>query len=735
MISVEEQIKETSGAQTEAAASPAPQRKGGARRSIFYGQIVAFLLGLALLVYVINRIGLQSIFDALGQIGLGLFTILVVSGMRHFIRAIALRTAVPPEHRRFNVWQALTTRLGGEAVSFLTFTGPVLGEATKAALLRKRVSLVTAAQALVVDNLLYNLSVALFIVCGACVMLVAYPLPQPAFYALLVIAVSASATLFGVVFALSRRVMPASAFIKWLIVKGFKRRALLARREHILRVEGHFYHFYRHRRGSFFLIIALDLLSHASSVFEVYITLHLLGFQPALAAPFVIESLTKVINFVFGFVPGTIGVYESGNVLILHTLGFAEATGLTLAIVRKAGIIFWTVIGLVILTSRAAPAAARRVVERHPRLHKAMDNLVFSNIAHRPARTLVSIFGVGIGVLLIIFTVGLGHGVLRERGRREASVGAEIMVRAAGTRGLSGSQPFTLPVAHAAELARIAGVRATAPIGQTYDKTETGTGNRIIDGINFDEYAALSGIHLTEGGPPTEGDVAIVDTEWQKDHHAHVGDTVTLFERPFRIVGVYEPPGGGRIKIPLSTMQEQKGQGGCSSVLVAAQNPAEQDAVAARIHQAFPDDQIIFTRDLPELYAAGVPALNVFINVIVAVAAAISMLVILLAMYTTVTERTRQIGILKALGMSNTMIAWVIEQEALLVSLLGVGTGLLLTFAARFALMRASSLTVEIEPRWILVSLGIGLLGGTIGALYPAMRAARQDAVDALSYE
>ena len=129
------------------------------------------------------------------------------------------------------------------------------------------------------------------------------------------------------------------------------------------------------------------------------------------------------------------------------------------------------------------------------------------------------------------------------------------------------------------------------------------------------------------------------------------------------------------------------------------------------------------------------PALNVFINVIVAVAAAISMLVILLAMYTTVTERTRQIGILKALGMSNTMIAWVIEQEALLVSVLGVGTGLLLTFGARFALMRASSLTVEIEPRWILVSLVIGLLGGTIGALYPALRAARQDAVDALSYE
>ena len=117
------------------------------------------------------------------------------------------------------------------------------------------------------------------------------------------------------------------------------------------------------------------------------------------------------------------------------------------------------------------------------------------------------------------------------------------------------------------------------------------------------------------------------------------------------------------------------------------------------------------------------------------VAASISMLVILLAMYTTVTERTRQIGILKSLGMSKSAIAWVIEQEALLVSFLGVAVGVLLTMAARFAIMRVTALTVEIEPRWVIVSLIVGLVGGSIGALYPALRAARQDAVEALSYE
>jgi putative ABC transport system permease protein len=364
-----------------------------------------------------------------------------------------------------------------------------------------------------------------------------------------------------------------------------------------------------------------------------------------------------------------------------------------------------------------------------------MDSLVFSNIAHRPARTAVSILGTGVGVLLIVFTVGLARGVLHERGSRESNMGAEIMIRPSGSITL-GSSSFAIPTSHAAELAAIPGVRSATPIGQKLDQSDSGFGSRLIDGILYDEYAAIAGIKMREGRKLESGDEAIIDPRWKEQRRAKVGDTVQLFSRPFKIVGVYEPPGGGRIKIPLATMQEQQGaEGKASAILVACIDAAKQDDVAAAILEKFPNDQLIFTSDLPELYATGVPALNVFIKVVVGVAACISMLVILLAMYTTVTERTRQIGILKSLGMSKSSIAWVIEQEAILVSVLGVVVGVLLTFVARFAVMRVTSLTIEIEPRWVLVALAVGLVGGTIGALYPALRAARQDAVEALSYE
>ena len=511
---------------------------------------------------------------------------------------------------------------------------------------------------------------------------------------------------------------------------------MTSRLEHIYELETKVYDFYKHHPRSFFVIIVLDFLSHATSVYEVYATLRMLNYNPPLSAAYIIESLTKVINFVFGFVPATIGVYEGGTEIILQTLGFAAATGVTLALVRKAGAVFWTGFGLLILIWRAVPNATRRVMDRSPRLRKVMDSLVLSNISHRPARTLVSIMGIAVGVLLIVMTVGLAHGVLRERGRRESNIGAEIMLRASGTQGLTGSQPFAMPVSRAKEIEQIEGVRAAVPIGQNLLPSDRGWGSRLVDGISFDEYAAMTGLTIREGRKLEGGDEAIVDTVWQKDRQATVGSTVMLYERPFRIVGIYEPPGGGRIKVPLETMQKQQDvEGQASSILIAAKNPAEQEEVAARIRERFPDDQIIFTRDLPEFYVSSVPALDVFVKVVVGIAAAISMLVILLAMYTTVTERTRQIGILKSLGMSKTAIAWVIEQEAILVSLLGVMTGIVLTLLARYALMRSTSLIIEIEPRWLFVALLVGLLGGTIGALYPAVRAARQDAVEALSYE
>lgn len=358
---------------------------------------------------------------------------------------------------------------------------------------------------------------------------------------------------------------------------------------------------------------------------------------------------------------------------------------------------------------------------------------------HRPARTFVSVLGIAVGVLLIVFTVGLANGSIREQASREANVGAEIFFRASGAIGLgSGSEAFRIPETMTAQLLSVEGVASAVAIGQnSVDARDNNTGKRLVDGVRFDEYAAISGLHLIEGRSFTDGrDEAIIDTAWQRQKKLRVGDTIPLYERQFTIVGTYEPAGGARLKIPLSTMQAQLGsEGKASSILVSVKPGYTADQVGQLLQDRFPDNQVILTRDLEELYMAGIPALNVFLNVFIGVAAVISALVILLTMYTTVTERTRQIGIMKSLGMSNGRIAWTITQEALLISICGFAVGILLTVVLRFLLTQIITLEIELSPVVILLTLIVGLLGGAAGGLYPALRAARLDAVEALSYE
>lgn len=199
-----------------------------------------------------------------------------------------------------------------------------------------------------------------------------------------------------------------------------------------------------------------------------------------------------------------------------------------------------------------------------------MNNLVFANVTHRLPRSIVTVLGISLGVVMIVLTVGLARGMLRERGRRESKINAEIRVSASGTLGLTGAQPFRLPISRAEEISRLPGVRAAVSVGQSFDKSDSGFGSRLIDGIPFDEYAALTGLTIKEGAKLAGGDEVIVDDHWQRERKAGTGSTVMLYERPFRVVGVYEPAGGGHLKIPLRTMQEQlSGEGHatpCSSL-------------------------------------------------------------------------------------------------------------------------------------------------------------------------
>jgi putative ABC transport system permease protein len=366
-----------------------------------------------------------------------------------------------------------------------------------------------------------------------------------------------------------------------------------------------------------------------------------------------------------------------------------------------------------------------------------MGNFVLGQLFHRRTRSALTVFGVAIGVVLVTLTVGLAHGQLSERGRREASTGAEILFRPPGS-GMSALQAtLSIDVGLVPDIASIDGVAQVVPLGQHLERAKTGFGWRGIDGVDFDEYARMSGLRLIEGRPfRADADEAVVDEVFARGPDGKVGMTVDFGGRPFTIVGVYAPESMSRVKIPLAAMQDYYNARGSASLLMIKTEPgADVEAVARRLRERFPDHQIILSRDLPAFYSQGIPALNTFLNVVIGLSLCISTLVILLTMYTTVIERTRQIGILKSLGASRTFIAGVIESEALLISLVGVAVGFAVAVTTGVVIRSTMNLQIEFEPKWFVITGVVGLLSGVLGSLYPAVRAAKMDPVEALSYD
>jgi putative ABC transport system permease protein len=359
-----------------------------------------------------------------------------------------------------------------------------------------------------------------------------------------------------------------------------------------------------------------------------------------------------------------------------------------------------------------------------------MDNLVISNLLYRKTRTVTTMVGVALGVVLVVMTVGIAHGFLNEQGRRNSAITAEILFGPPGTTfGLSLNPTLSMPVSRADELRAIAGVSDAVPIGQFLR-------GRMIDGVNFEAFARVSGVRLIDGRAVQSGDEVMIDRVQQASRKLKIGDEMEILDRPFRIVGIYEPESLGRIKIPLMTLQQYLERANlCSTIMIRVSDPAQQDEVAARIKARFPDHSLMLTRDLPVIYSQGTPALQTFLKVVIALSIIFSLLIILLTMYTTVAERTRQIGVLKSLGASRLFIASEIEKEALAISALGVLVGFALSLAGKLLITRLTTLNVQLEPIWLFYALILGMLAGVLGALYPALRAANQDPVQALAYE
>ena len=362
--------------------------------------------------------------------------------------------------------------------------------------------------------------------------------------------------------------------------------------------------------------------------------------------------------------------------------------------------------------------------------------MIFENILHRPIRTLVSVLAVAIEVGMVMLVVGMTHGMLHETAKRVQGVGADIMVQPPGASLFFGLTQAPMPVQVGDRLAEIPHILAVTPV---LFLLNTHGGINMIYGVDLPSFKRVSGgfIYL-KGGPLEHPYDILVDDWYARANDVTVGKTLHLLNHDFHVSGIVEHGMGARLFIPLSTAQDLTGARDKASIFyVKCTDPGYTHAVTESIRKLLPKHQILPIKEYMSLMTSNnLPALNAFITAMITVAVGIGFLVIFLSMYTTITERTREIGILKSLGAGKRYIINVILREAILLSIIGIVAGYGGTWLAKRAIVATfPTLTVELTIHWALWAGLLALGGSLLGAFYPAIRAARLDPVDSLAYE
>jgi len=366
-----------------------------------------------------------------------------------------------------------------------------------------------------------------------------------------------------------------------------------------------------------------------------------------------------------------------------------------------------------------------------------MFELVLANLKTRPFRTAVSIVGVALGVILVTLFTGLARGMMEDMAHRAYNLKAEIIFTRAGAMELTSSNA-SVSTTYADRLLEIEGVKSTVPVIRYITPDTKGRwGLRQLDGVEWQPFAEMNGIKIVLGRAPTANDEVVVDERQMLDDNLKLNDRIELFGgKHYRVVGVFAPPSGARIKMSLAAMQDAlEAANKCTYILVKLEDGANVEEIAARINQQLPGNKINLTRDLVIDVQERIPGLNTFLRVLVALGAFVSTVFVLLSMYTTITERRKEIGILKSLGASKSFIIKVIEGEAFLIGVFGVVLGFLISLIASFIIETSFDLQFEFSAGWIITAILIAIGGSLFGALYPAWRASDIDPVLVLTNE
>jgi hypothetical protein len=308
-------------------------------------------LGLLLLAVQIRSTGIAAITDGIRRIGVtGLIGILATGVLRQLVRSAAWVTLMKgDETASVPLARALAATIAGDAIGNLTPLSLAASEPAKAIFVRAHMPPQRALAALAAENFFYSLSVALAVLAGVAVLFLKFPVPDTLRTASLLLVAAMGAVLVGGLWLIWKKpALVSSTLGGFTRFAGAKTPAYVRLIEKIRTLETSSYAFVRAKPGRLLGVALCESSFHVLSVTEAWIALYFLG-HGSISLAIVLDTVQRMINVIFKVVPLKIGVDEVGSGLITAALGYGSALGVTMGVIRKIRVLFWSLVGLVLL--------------------------------------------------------------------------------------------------------------------------------------------------------------------------------------------------------------------------------------------------------------------------------------------------------------------------------------------------------------------------------------------------
>jgi putative ABC transport system permease protein len=427
--------------------------------------------------------------------------------------------------------------------------------------------------------------------------------------------------------------------------------------------------------------------------------------------------------------------------------GLLVASGVGPALSQLGGGLLLLFIGIAMLGDRFVPPLASALGWPIERLRGVTGRLARENSQRQPGRTATTAGALMIGVALVVF-VGVFAASLR------ASINDTIDRQFAGDVTIVNTDGFSpIPAAVADEVAAVDGVGVVSPL--------TGVPIRLDGGLEFDldafepaTLADVANLEWAEGSDSLLDNLgptgALAEEGWAEDHDFGVGHMLGVTgpggERiEVTIEGVVSDQSGlivDRLAIPRDTMRRELGARDDFMTLVGFEETADPEGTRERIDallvERFPNTEARNQEELKEDQAASIDALVALIYALLGLSVIVSIFGVVNTLSLTIFERTRELGMLRAIGTSRRQVRRMVRYESIVTALLGAVVGAVIGLGLAVAAVQAladEGLDLSVPTSLPILVLIAAIVIGIVAAIGPARRASRVNVIEALQYE